>query len=73
MITMMETLSFEQQLHAQTNNLHLQQYYIPSLQGSVYVGETVLLDQEVVLTVALCSKVVTVIGKESPSGVLVNF
>jgi hypothetical protein len=38
------------------------------------VGETVLLDQEVVLTtMVLCSKVVAVIRRESPSSILVNF
>jgi hypothetical protein len=36
-ITMMETLSFEE-LHAQTNTLHLQQHYISSLQGNGYAG-----------------------------------
>jgi hypothetical protein len=63
----METLSFEQ-LHAQMNNLNLQ-----LLQGSFYAGEIVLLDQEVVLTVALLLQVAAVIRKESPSGILVNF
>jgi hypothetical protein len=70
-ITTMETLSFEE-IHAQTT-LHLQQHYISSLQGSVYAGEIVLLDEEVILTVALRSKVAAVLRKESPSHFLVNF
>ncbi len=70
-ITTMETLSFEE-IHAQTT-LHLQQHYISSLQGSVFAGETVLLDEEVILTVALRSKVAAVLRKESPSRFLVNF
>jgi hypothetical protein len=37
------------------------------------VGETVVLNEEVVLTAVLCSKVVTVIRKEAPYGFLVNF
>jgi hypothetical protein len=70
--TMMQTLSFEE-LHAQTNNLHLEQHYVASLQGSVFVGETVVLNEEVVLTTQLRSKVATVIRKEAPSSFLVNF
>jgi hypothetical protein len=69
---MMETLSFDE-LHAYTNNLHLQQHYISTLQGSVHAGETVLLDEEVVLTDALRSKVAAIIRKDSPTCFLVNF
>jgi hypothetical protein len=71
-ITTMQTLSFEQ-IQAETKTLNLQQHYISSLQGSVYAGETVLLDEEVFLTVALRSKVAAVIRKEAPSHFLVNF
>jgi hypothetical protein len=54
MNTMMQTLLFEE-LHAQMNNLHRQQHYVPSLQGSVYMGETIVFNKEVVLTAALCT------------------
>jgi hypothetical protein len=68
----MQTLPFEQ-IQAETNTFNLQQHYISSLQGSVYAGETVLLDEEFFLTVALRSEVAVVIRKEDPSHFLVNF
>jgi hypothetical protein len=71
-ITTMQTLSFEQ-IQAETKTLNPQPHYISSLQGSVYAGETVLLDEEVVLTVALRSKVAAVLRKEAASHFLVNF
>jgi hypothetical protein len=70
--TTMQTLSFDE-LYAQTNITTLQQHYVTSLHGSVLVGETVVLTEEVILTDALRSKVATVIRKEAPSGFLVNF
>jgi hypothetical protein len=60
MNTTIQTLLFEE-LHAQTQSLYQQQHYVTSLLGSVHVGETVVLNKEVILTDVLRSKVVTVI------------
>jgi hypothetical protein len=71
-VIIMETLTFEE-IRAQTTHAPLQQHYVSSLHGSVYAGETVFLDEEVILTSVLRSKVAAVIRKESPSGFLFNF
>ena len=68
----MESLTFEE-LHAQITAVPLQQHYIPSLHGSLYAGETVLLDEEVILNSLLRLKVAAKIRKELPSGFLVNY
>jgi hypothetical protein len=69
----MEARLFEE-INAEMDKSHVQ-HYISYLHGSLQAGETVLLDQECLLTANLCSNVAKIIRKqESPfSGFIVNF